>query len=417
MLKTLAVGVAFLAVSLPLTTVVAGPWQGQASEVDGVTFVSNPAQAMEAPVTLTPERLWQIGGDTDVDEEFFGVINRVLVNDEGNVYLLDNQLNEVKIFSSGGEYVTTMGREGEGPGEFRQPVDMCFLPDGTLGVFQLAPGRIVKLTTDGEPAGEHPLPAQEGGSPLIILGGQRMGENLLLVGNQNAFQDGKLDIVRYLALVGPDGTEIGRLVESKRTLEFANAVIDEKDWATFDRRWQVGPNGSLYACPVFGDYEIEVWNADGTKKMVITREYTHWDRPQAEKDRVKGIFEAFTRQVPNVQIKVSDYDQDIANVYPRSDGTLWVLTSRGSRDRPDGVLGIFDVLDGEGRFVREVTVKAEGSPLSDGIFFDKDKMFVVTGFLDAAMAAQGGGTSTDDDEEAEPMAVICYRLDGSKVGE
>jgi hypothetical protein len=167
---------------------------------------------------------------------------------------------------------------------------------------------------------------------------------------------------------------------------------------------------------VFGDYEIEVWNTDGTKKMVITREYTHWDRPQVEKDRVKGIFEAFTRQVPNVQIKVSDYDQDISNIYPRTDGTLWVLTSRGSRDRPDGVLGTFDVLDAKGRFVREVTVKAEGNPLSDGIFFEKDKMFVVTGFLDAALAAQGGGTSTEDDEEAEPMAVICYRLDTSKAG-
>jgi hypothetical protein len=372
---------------------------------------------MEKAVTVTPDRLWEIGGDSEEEGEFFGVINRVLVDDEGNVFLLDNQLNEVKVFSADGEYLRTLGREGEGPGEFRQPVDMVFLSDGTLGVMQLAPGRVVKLTMDGDPAGEHPLPAQEGGSPLIIIGGSRMGDNLLLMGNENKMGEGKIDIIRYAALVGPDGTELMRLLESPRTIEFANAVLSEQDWSTFDRRWQVASDGTFYACPEFADYEVDIWSADGTKEMVITRDYTHWDRPQSEKDRVKGIFEAFTRQIPNAQIKVSDYDQDIANIYPRSDGTLWVLTSRGLRERPDGVLGIFDVFDADGRYVRQVTVKGKGDPLQDGYFFEGDRLFVVTGFLDAAMAAQGGGTATDEDMEPEPMSVICYRLDSAKAGE
>ena len=58
-----------------------------------------------------------------------------------------------------------------------------------------------------------------------------------------------------------------------------------------------------------------------------------------------------------------------------------------------------------------MTLKGDGHPRRDGYFFVKDRLYVVTGLLDAVMAAQGGGEDTEEIEEAEPMAVICYKLD------
>lgn len=52
------------------------------------------------------------------------------------VFLLDQQLSEVKVFDSAGQWLRTMGREGEGPGEFRGPVDLALLPGGQVGVLQ-----------------------------------------------------------------------------------------------------------------------------------------------------------------------------------------------------------------------------------------------------------------------------------------
>jgi hypothetical protein len=78
------------------------------------------------------------------------------------------------------------------------------------------------------------------------------------------------------------------------------------------------------------------------------------------------------------------------------------------------VVGVFDVFDAEGRFVRQVALQGEGDPLEDGYFFVGDRFFVVTGFLDAAMAAQGAALE-EDEEEPLPMEVICYRLDGDVV--
>ena len=57
------------------------------------------------------------------------------------------------------------------------------------------------------------------------------------------------------------------------------------------------------------------------------------------------------------------------------------------------------------------TLKGEGDPLNDGYFFVKDRLFIVTDFLSAMMALQGGaGQGADDEEEAEPMEIISYRL-------
>jgi hypothetical protein len=89
-----------------------------------------------------------------------------------------------------------------------------------------------------------------------------------------------------------------------------------------------------------------------------------------------------------------------------------VLTSNGARDAEEGTLGLFDVYNPDGQFVRNVSLAGEGDALDDQYLFVKDRVYVVTSFLQAAMSAQGVEGLFDDDEDAEPMAVLCYKLDG-----
>jgi hypothetical protein len=402
------------AVSVPAD---AGAWKGKDVTVEGATHVMNPAEPMNKAVTLTPEKLWRIGGDTDNEDEFFGLITQALIDKDGNIYLLDSQLSEIKVFDAKGQYLRSIGREGEGPGEFRAAANMCFLPDGNIGVVQLAPGRIVMLSPDGEPAGEHPLPTAEDGGAIFLLRAGSTGKYMVLAYMKNKFAEGVFDQSRILGCIDEDGKEAVRLYEETRTIDFANPVIDEVVWDTFDRRWTVGPDGRVFAVTTHSDYQVRVWNTDGTPDRVIEREYKRLPRTAEDKEFVRGIYEAFTRQVPNATVKIDDNWTDIQSIHPRDDGTLWVLTSRGGVDVPDGTLGVFDVFDKQGRFLTQVTLKGEGDPQDDGYFFVGDRLFVVTDFLQAAVAAQGGGNEATqgDEEEPEPMAVICYRLDTSSV--
>ena len=92
------------------------------------------------------EELWRAGGD---DELLLGRIEEVRLGPDGNLYLMDQQLSQVLVLSPDGEYMRTLSREGEGPGEVRRPAGMLFMPDGNLGLLQ--PFRRPWVATPGSP--------------------------------------------------------------------------------------------------------------------------------------------------------------------------------------------------------------------------------------------------------------------------
>ncbi len=393
-----------------------GEWAGQETLVDGVRHVMNPAVGIEPARTIELEELWRIGGDTDSEEEFFGVLVGVLTGENGNIYLLDQQLSEIKVFSSDGQYLRTIGREGEGPGEFRRPSGMFFLPDGTIAVMQLAPGKIVLLSRTGEPVGERPIPVPDGAGFSLLFDGRSAGETVCLVLGTNQFEEGKFTQTRRLIRVDNEGNILTNYVTGLRTIEFATATVDERIWDGFENRWALDAKGRVYAVETWGQYEVTVWSPEGRKQMVIHREMKPRKRSDAELDRLRKVYEALVRQIPDAQLKLSDHDQDIFRPYVRDDGTLWVQNAYGAYDMPDGSLGVFDVFDGDGRFVQEVTLRGQGDPQEDAYFFVGDRLYVVTDFLSAYVAAQGGGAETEEAEaEPEPMSVICYRMGGADL--
>ena len=115
------------------------------------------------------------------------------------------------------------------------------------------------------------------------------------------------------------------------------------------------------------------------------------------------------------KITISEHHPDIARFYPRGDGTFWVLTSKGRRQIPEGALGVFDVFDAQGRFLRQITLEGQGDPVEDAFFLVGDRLYVVTGFSRAtrAMHAMDDRSQRKEEEIAEdlkPMEVICYSL-------
>lgn len=389
----------------------AADWKGKDETRNGVRCMVNPKDPMMPPLSSAPTELWRIGGDTDDENEFFGVITQLLTDSKGNVYLLDSQLNHVKVFSPSGEFVRTIGREGEGPGEFRNAGSMFFTADGKLGVLQAYPGRIVLFAQDGSPAGEHPVPSREDGGMVLLLGGASRAGKLVLVLGSNAFAEQRFDQTRYLASVGPDGKETAKYFADTRTIDFANPVLDDTVWDTWDRRWTMGIDGRVYVCTDFQNYRVQVWNADGSVDRVIERAYTHLKRTPEEKKMMEDIFGAFTRQIPNATVKISDLNKDIDTIFAPDDGTLWVLSSQGTHNLPANTAGIFDAFDREGRFLRQVTLQAPGNPQTDAYYFVGDRFYVVTDLLQAAIALQAGGQSVRvGEEEPEPMSVVCYQL-------
>ena len=107
----------------------------------------------------------------------------------------------------------------------------------------------------------------------------------------------------------------------------------------------------------------------------------------------------------------SETDRDIQNIYPRDDGSVWVLSSHGAFDGGEDVIATFDVFDRDGKFIEQVTLKGRGDYREDGFHVVGDRLFVVTGFRSAQQAMFGGSDEEEVvDEDVEPMSVICYHI-------
>jgi hypothetical protein len=323
---------------------------------------------------------WQVGGDED-DELFFGVLTQITSDNKGNIYLLDAQLSEVFIFSSSGEYIRSIGREGEGPGEFRRPSDLFLMPDGNVAVLQRMPGKIVLLSTEGDPVGDHPLPDTDG--MRMFFGGKRAGDGIVLAMARTDVRD------------------------------FAAMETDEKTFGINSLIWATDDDGRVYTSDTFDAYRIQVWSPDGTLERVIERDYEPRVRSDEEKERAKPRVRVRRgNRAHDMKFKMSDTDRDIQRMYPREDGTLWVLSSHGAFDAAEGTIATFDIYDIGGRFTNQITLLGDGDFVDDGFHFVGDRLFVVKGFRTAVNAMMGGREGEPDTEEdPEPMSVICYGLD------
>jgi hypothetical protein len=412
-----------LALSLPLALsligggALASDWAGtETTDEEGVLHVMNPPEPMSGEETVGMTEMWRIGGDTDDDAEFFGVLNQVTTDEAGNVYLLDRQLTEVKIFSPDGEYINTIGREGEGPGEFRRPSDLFVTPDGHVAVMQGAPGKIILLTRDGQPAGEYPMPASDDGGFRFFSGGRMKAGQVVLAMSENAFNDDGMTRSTHLVRVDDAGAETARYMTLTTRWRRSDTIIDESDSRGWWVNWDMSPDGRVFANWEFGEYAVHVWNADGTKDRVIEMDYEPRVRSADEKEQAYQRMSGFIRRIPNSELRISENAQAIQNIFVRDDGSLWVLSSRGAIDAPEGSIGQFDVYDKDGRFAKRITLEGEGDYTDDGYFFSKDRLYVVLGLRSSAAAMQGGRTDSDgndvDIDEAEPIAVVCYELDG-----
>jgi streptogramin lyase len=71
-----------------------------------------------------------------------GNVRDIEVGPDGTVYVLDGSAMAVRVFGPRGEFLRSIGRGGEGPGEFRRPMQIIIAPDGGLWVYDDGPRAI-----------------------------------------------------------------------------------------------------------------------------------------------------------------------------------------------------------------------------------------------------------------------------------
>lgn len=113
-------------------------WAGKIEDEDGIEVIHNPEEPLYGEIDLELEEDLVIGGGEEFDENYnFRYIRDIEVDDEGNILVVDFRDCRIQKYDKDGKYLQTIGRKGEGPGEFQRPSRTYLAPDGKLYVNEL----------------------------------------------------------------------------------------------------------------------------------------------------------------------------------------------------------------------------------------------------------------------------------------
>lgn len=174
-------------------------------------------------------------GSLDDPDLGFATIGGVAVGPDGLAYVLERQAREVRVYDDRGNRVRTIGRGGEGPGEFDRPFYLGFLGD-TLWVND-GGSRVTMFDTEGEVLSTLQVP-----SVTIDLGGGVMG--FLQAGVMR--NDGRMHATQGLAVMagpGGGGTRSDSILIPEVLFDRNGKVVDTVGFTT--RRLTSGPRVRL----------------------------------------------------------------------------------------------------------------------------------------------------------------------------
>ena len=137
------------------------------------------------------------------DDIFFGQLGSVAADANGNLYVIDRQFNHVLNINSEGRIIETVGRAGDGPGEYRYMTNM-FVARDTLYVYDFNQARLTSYSRnqDGSLSRLNDLDIQlvDGNMPRGVL---KSRNNYVVEGfgvNDRGEQTG------FIALLNRDGS-------------------------------------------------------------------------------------------------------------------------------------------------------------------------------------------------------------------
>jgi hypothetical protein len=292
---------------------------------------------------------------------------------------------------------------------------MCFLPDGTIGVLQAFPGKVIKLNLDNTSAGVWPMGDPTKGAFYMMRGLRQGGGHVVAGGTEQHVDQAEGIITRenFLSNLTAEGIRDKTFATTSVTLKLAEMRLDEKELIDGpDRRFDVGKDGQVIVAIPRNGYEVSIFAADGTLERVFSREYEPWERDERAAGIWQRILETIQRnQLPGAPVSWEDTEPDVEFLRVAADGSIWILNSRAMWTETPGAFTYYDVFSPTGHFEKQVQVVCEGNPQDDIMFFaGNDLAFMITGFWDAALSRFGGSGTDEDEEDAEPMSVICYRI-------
>lgn len=312
--------------------------------VDGVTIVTNsdPKWGDDSPLKI--ELVAQIGSTEDEDDNYLLYIPEDITADaNGDLYVLDGGNTRVQKFTNDGKYILTIGREGQGPGEFRWPTNINILNSNKIYIYDRSNRRYEIYDTDGKfirSENKSGKGSTFGPAPSLIF-----DNNKVLISERRRFfsntDDQKTTDVRDDLLWTVKDMEDNELFKFGKT----QFVVDDNTTP--------GANASKIAVDNKYNFylafsmlnKIEKYDSEGKLVMKISR-------PLNFKELIEPTI--VKRSNGGINIRSGDNNDISKGITVDDKGRIWVLTHNRQSNEDESV-GQSITINGEGTMTRTIS--------------------------------------------------------------
>ncbi len=117
---------------------------------DGVKTITNPEYPRDGRFIAKLTAEMSCGEETKPEMAMLNKPLDLKVDDQGRVYVMDWGDVHIKVYDSQGRFLRTIGRKGQGPGEFDMPAFFDLMSGGKICVLDGRQRRITILTNEGQ---------------------------------------------------------------------------------------------------------------------------------------------------------------------------------------------------------------------------------------------------------------------------
>lgn len=312
-------------------------WKGKIDWEDDVKVIRNPAEPVYGEIPFDLEEDLSIGREDDENYLFYRAVD-VAVDEQDNIYVLEYRNCRIQKFDRDGNYLQTIGRKGQGPGELERPIQLLLDKTGKIYVKD---GRKVKIF-DRE--------------------GNYLRDFLLKNYPFELFTDGEGNIWGKFSV----RTESGQAMSFDHVNsqgETVKTIASYPYGATFKRSgdvtWGVSHqylfdlqvakiDDNTFCYGYSKDYELNIIDEKGDLLFRIRKEEPDYPITEKEKDKIRGQFKRAPEQVRKA-ILFPDHRPFFGPILTDDKGRIYVLRIRSPLDEEKIIR--YDIFSREGYYL------------------------------------------------------------------
>jgi len=335
----------------------------------GVRIVTSDPANSDAACAISSEPTAIIGEDEGDEHQWFSSIRGAGRLSDGSIVAVDRNSAEVRIYDWNGRHLRSMGRHGEGPGEFEDPFLLWITAGDTVWVGDYYPWRYNLFTPTGEFARQVNLtpilrnPPSSGGG--VLDNGFSVNTSSKRARRENFSVADTLMVLVY----DPDGRLVGNLA---RIPDRTSGMVSDAEnfwlFPLFQSFAEVDASGSIIALGHGSETEVRVLDDEFNLQLIL-----RWNEPDREVTAadVRAWREDYIARRRRLgEREWGDYDdarmspeRPVAELFPAisaimigRDGRIWV----GQYDRPREDRGWL-AFEPDGRFLCHLPARVPGS--------------------------------------------------------